>query len=236
MADTLAMLRKVALLLLVLSPFVAAAEEPAGAVKCEEVPVDPRPVCVDAVVLASFREYRPRPMGPTAEDEVVMSWTWDVDIRVREVYLGDLRPGRLTIGATLHAQFDRELKQPVLFLTRGQGQWYLAYIEFAARDASGKLVVPVFDAPPEGYLSPTGWIPHDYAKWLKPVSYRASDVVPFEETYEDQPRSEDEWLRFNKDRQIAKRGFRLEDIPAMLEERRAVECAREKPGGETARS
>lgn len=218
------MLRRLTLILLAASTFIAAAEEPAETPDCVEIPVDPRPDCIEAVALARFVEYRPLPIGPLAEDEIVLSWTWDVDIRVRKVYLGDLQPGRLTIGATLHTEFNHQLKQPVLFLTRKFDRWYLAYIEFAARDASGGLVVPVFEQPGESWLSPKGWMPQDYAKWLKPVSYRGSDVAAFE--------TENEWLRFGKERQIAKRGIRVEDIPAMLAERRAVECAREKPGGE----
>ena len=230
------MLRRLAMLLLMVVPFVVAAEDPAEAAKCVELPADPRPDCIEAVVLASFLEYRPRELGPLAEDEIVMSWTWDVEIRVRRVYLGDIPAGRLTIGATLHTKFNDDLKQPVLFLTRKFDIWYLAYVEFAARDASGRMVLPVFEEPNEYSLSPRGWMPHDYARWLQPVSYRGADVTAFEEVHEDQARSEDAWLRVANGRQIARRGFRLEDIPAMLAERRALECAQETPGGEAARS
>jgi len=231
------MLRRLVLLLLVISPFVAAAEEPAEIADCVELAVDPRPDCIEAVVLASFLDYRPGQLGPLAEDQIVLSWAWDVDIRVRKVYLGDIRPGRLTIGAMLHVEFDDRLKQPVLFLTRRYDTWHLSYIEFAARDASGGMIVPVFEAPDERYeFSPQGWKPHDYAKWLRPVNYRGPDVDSFEQFNEDEPPSEDAWQRLANGRQVAKRGFRVEDIPAMLAERRAVECAREEPGGETARS
>jgi len=229
------MLRKVALLLLVLSPFVAAAENPAETAHCVELPVDPRPDCIDAVVLARFLDYRPGPLGPLDEDEIVMSWTWDVDIRVRKVYFGDIDTGRLTIGATLHTRFDDRLKQPVLFLTRKFDTWYLAYVEFAARDASGDMVLPVFETPDEGYeLSPKGWMPHDYAKWLKPVNYRGSDVAAFGDLEEDEPTAENEWVHVVNGQNVARRGLRMEDLRAMLAERRAVECARGEPG-ETAR-
>ena len=220
------MFRSLALLLFGVTACVAASEEP----------VDPRPDCIEAVVLATFREYRPRDLGSAAEDEIIISWTWDVDIAVRKVYLGDIRPGRLTIGATLHTRFDNRLKRPLLFLTRKFGMWYLADIEFAARDASGRWVLPIFEEPEEFSLTPRGWLPHDYAKWLRPVRYQGSDVASFEGPDDGEPPVEDAWLRVAHGRKIAKRGFRLEDIPAMLAERRAVECAREKPGGETARS
>jgi hypothetical protein len=229
------MFRSLALLLFGVTTCVASSEVPLEAAHRVELPVDPLPDCIEAVVLANFREYRPRDPGPSAEDEIILRWTWDVDIGVREVYLGDIRPGRLTIGATLHTSFDDQLKRPVLFLTRRFDMWYLADIEFAARDASGSWVLPMFEEPDETSLTPRGWLPHDYAKWLKPVRYRGSDVAAFEDLYDDEPPAEDEWLRVAGGRKIAKRGFRLKDIPAMLEERRAIECAREKPGGETAR-
>ena len=75
-------------------------------------------------------------------------------------------------------------------------------------------------------------MPHDYAKWLRPVRYHGADVANFEDLYDDEPPPEDEWLRIAGRRQIAKRGFKVEDIPAMLAERRAVECARTEPGAE----
>jgi len=230
MVDTRVMLRKVALLLLVWSPFVAAAEQPVETANCVELPVDPRPDCIEAVVLARFLDYRPGPLGPLDEDEIVLSWTWDVDIRVRKVYFGDIDTGRLTIGATLHTRFNDQLKQPLLFLTRKFDTWYLAYIEFAARDASGNMVLPIFETPDESYeLSPKGWMPHDYAKWLKPVNYRGSDVAAFGDFYEGEPTAENGWVHAMNGRKVARRGFRAEDIPAMLAERRAIECAREKP-------
>jgi len=235
MVDTRVMLRKAALLLLVLSPFVAAAENPGDTASCVELPVDPRPDCVEAVVLARFLDYRPGPLGPLDENEIVMSWTWDVDIRVRKVYLGDIGTGRLTIGATLHTKFNDRLKRPLLFLTRKFDTWYLAYIEFAARGATGNMVLPVFEAPDEGYeLSPKGWLPHDYAKWLKPVNYHGSDVEAFGELYDGEPTVENAWVHVRNGRKVAKQAFRVEDIPAMLAERRAIECARENQG-ETAR-
>ncbi|HEY6124607.1 MAG TPA: hypothetical protein VIV63_08145 [Steroidobacteraceae bacterium] len=216
------MFRRLLSLLVVASPLAMAAGEPEA--------VEPLPDCIDAVVLARFLDYRPGPIGPLEDDQIVMSWTWDVDVRVREVYFGDIDTGRLTIAAVLHTRFDDELRQPVLFLTRKSDTWNLAYIEFAARDASGNRVLPIFEAPNERYeFSPQGWKPHDYAKWLAPVRYKGSDVAAFEDVAEEETPAEDEWLRVAGGRKIAKRGFRVEDIPAMLAERRAVECARANP-------
>lgn len=218
------MLRQLALTMCLVGP-AAFAEAPAAA-RCVEVPVDPRPDCIDAVVLARFVEYRPLPY-PAAEDEIVLSWTWDVDIDVREVYLGDIPRGRLTIGATLHTEFNRELRQPVLFLTRKFGRWYLSRIEFAA-GSDGDWVIPVFDAPQASELSPAGWLPHDHEKWLRPVEYRWRDVKAFAERYDDDEGNYDAaWVDVGKTRVTARRGFAVTDIPAMLAERRALDCARE---------
>jgi hypothetical protein len=224
MVDTAPMLRQLALTTWLIGPVVLAQEPPA---ECVDVPADPRPDCIEAVVLARFVEYRPLPYPATGPDEIVFSWTWDVDIDVREVYLGDVPRGRLTIGATLHTQFNPDLQQPVLFLTRKFGRWYLARIEFAARGPDG-WVVPMFDAPHESEMSPEGWLPADYAKWLKPIRYRWRDVKAFGERFEDDEGSHDAaWVSVGKARVTARRGFDVTDIPAMLAERRAVECARE---------
>ena len=121
MVHTATVLRQISLTLLV-SSFALAADGPARDPDCVETPVDPRPDCIEAVVRARFVNYRPRELGPLAEDQIVMSWTWDVDVDVREVYFGDLRPGRLTIGATLHTEFNHDLHEPVLFLTHKFGK------------------------------------------------------------------------------------------------------------------
>jgi len=222
------MLGRISLTLLV-SSLALAADRPASDPNCVETPPDPRPDCIEAVVRARFVNYRPRELGPMAEDEIVMSWTWDVDIDVREVYLGDIRPGRLTIGATLHTEFNHDLHKPVLFLTRKFGIWYLSYIQFAARGRDGRYVVPLFDAPVKEELSPQGWLPRDYEKWLAPVTYRARDVESFAHGYEydDTPEFENEWVRVSNRRATAKRGYPVKDIPSMLAERRSVECFRE---------
>jgi hypothetical protein len=224
------MLRQISLTLLASMCCAAAADgPPAKDPDRVEVPPDPRPDCIEAVVRARFVEYRPRELGPLAEDEIVMSWTWDVDVDVREVYVGDIQPGRLTIGATLHTEFNHDLHEPVLFLTHKFGTWYLSYIEFAARGRDGRYVVPLFDAPAKEELSPQGWLPHDYGKWLVPVSYRARDVEAFahQYRYDETPDFEDEWVRVRESRGTAKRGYAVKDIPSMLAERRSLDCFRE---------
>jgi hypothetical protein len=191
-----------------------------------EVPVDSRPDCIEAVVLARIVEYRPQPIPEAGTDEIVIRWPWDVDIDVREVYLGEIPRGRLTIGAILHTRFDPDLHQPVLFLTRRSGRWYLSYVEFAARGPDG-LVIPVFDAVDEAEMSPDGWKPRDFEKWLSPVRYRWRDVKAFGEIYEgDEPDAH--WVRAEGKRQFALRGVRAAYLPAMLKERRAVDCVEEK--------
>jgi hypothetical protein len=226
MLDTGAMVRQLLLTTLLIAPAVAAD----GTVSdCVEVPADPRPDCIEAVVLARFIEYRPLPLPDAGEDVIVMSWTWDVDIDVREVYLGEIPRGRLTIGATLHTEFNSELHQPVLFLTRKFGRWYLARIEFAARGPDG-LVVPMFDEPQAAELSPEGWLPKDYASWLRPVRYRWRDVKAFGRRFEDDEGEFDRaWVSVGESRVTALRGFKVADIPAMLAERRSLECAGETP-------
>jgi len=231
MVDTPAMFRCLTMVLFGGATYAAAAQEPADPANCVVSPADPRPDCIEAVVLAHVREYRPREIGPLAEDEIVMSWTWDVDVHVDKVYLGNIRRGPLTIGATLHTEFNPELRQPVMFLTRKFDMWYLSYIEWAARDASGRWVLPLFEEPDEQWLSPEGWLPKDYAKWLRPVRYREADVAGFAGGY-DEPDADSPWLRIRNRHRTAKQGFDVKDIPAMLAERRAIECAQEEPGGE----
>lgn len=218
------MWRRLALTCLLLAPRAGAGETAAD--QCVELPDDPRPDCIEAVVLAKFVEYRPLPY-PGDADTIVMSWTWHVDIDVREVYVGDIPKGRLTIGATLHTEFHPDLHQPVLFLTRKFGGWYLSRIEFAARGPDG-MVIPVFDEPDPSQLSPEGWWPRDYEAWLRPVDYRWRDVKAFSEPY-DEEEVDARFRRVTRDRRTALRGFRVSDLPAMLAERRAVECAREAP-------
>jgi hypothetical protein len=164
-------------------------------------------------------------MGP---DVIVMRWPWEVDIDVRRVVLGDLPRGRLTIGATLHVGFNDRLRQPVLFLARtAAGGWYLAEADFAARDGHGGYVLPLFDAAHESAIAPEGWMPADYERWLKPVSYRFGDMGAYEQNLEgEEPDGENPWVRISGRKITAKRGFRLADVPAMLEQRRALECRR----------
>ncbi len=185
------------------------------------------PACIDAVVRAKILAYHPQPLGPLADDEIVMSWTWDVDIEVLDVYLGDIKPGKLTIGATLHTEFDHRLHQPVFFLSRRFGRWDLSYIEFAARAAGGGYVIPVFDAPGKEEISPSGWLPSDYARWLHPVSYRNSDVESFSEPYLNEKRGAP-WVMTDGGRVIARRGYAITDVPAMLAERRSLDCVRDE--------
>ncbi len=224
MVDTESLWRRLTLACFLLGPAFGADEN--AVEECVEVPDDPRPDCIEAVVLADFVEYRPLPY-PGDADTIVMSWTWHVDIDVRDVYVGDIPKGRLTIGATLHGEFNPELRQPVLFLTRKFGGWYLARIEFAARGPDG-MVIPVFDEPHPSQLSPEGWWPHDYKRWLEPVAYRWRDVKSFGQRYEDDADDFDPaWVSVGKSRITALRGFKVTEIPAMLAERHAVECARE---------
>jgi len=217
------MLRQTILTLFAGLPLFCAAADSAP------VSEDARPECIEAVARVRVLAYRPRPLGSLGPDEIVMSWTWDVDVDVREVYLGNIPRGKLTIGATLHTEFNPELHQPVFFLTRKFGMWYVSYVAFAARSRAGGYVIPVYWPPDEDYLAPQGWLPHDYGRWLRPVSYRVSDVEGFSHTYEDEDRGA-EWISVRGSHVIAKRGFSTGDIPAMLAERRAVECVSDAGG------
>jgi hypothetical protein len=188
---------------------------------------DPRPVCIDAVVVARIVEYRWEPIPDLGPDVIVMRWPWEVDIEVRHVVLGELPRGRLTIGATLHAGFNERLRQPVFFLTRTlAGGWYLVEADFAARAGRGGYVLPRFDTAHESEVSPEGWLPSDHERWLRPVTYRAGDLGAYEQNWDEEPDGENQWVRISGKKITAKRGFRLADVPAMLEQRRALECRR----------
>jgi hypothetical protein len=211
---------------LVCSVSALAAELPEAAQA--EIAPDPRPLCIDAVVLARFVKYHPTDIPDLGPDVIVVNWPWNVDIEVRTVLLGDLGRGRLTIGAWLHATFNDKLRQPVLFLSRTTaGGWYLAEIRFAARDGHGGYVLPLFDSPYESEIVPKGWLPADYARWLQPVDYHPGDMQPYEDNGRKEPDGENAWVRIKGDRLTAKRGFRASDLPAMLEQRRALECRRQ---------
>jgi hypothetical protein len=194
MVNTGQMLRQISLIpvaLVLLAP--AQADSPAAS--------DPRPECIEAVARVRILAYHPTELGPLDDDEIVISWTWNVEVDVKEVYLGDIPRGKLTIGITLHTTFDAQLHQPV------------------------------FSAPTKAELSPQGWLPQDYANWLRPVTYRRADVRGFSDPHGDYG-NDTNWVSMQKGRVIAKRGFDTKDIPAMLAERRSLECVSD--GGERA--
>ena len=220
MVNTGQMLRQILLIFLAFLPMRPAwAEAPPGP--------DSLPECIEAVARVRILAYHPTELGPLEEDEIVHSWTWDVDVDVKEVYLGDIPRGKLTIGVTLHAQFDRELLQPVFFFTRKFGTWYVSYVEFAASAKEGGYVIPVFSQPVQGELSPEGWLPEDYMNWLRPVSYRRADVKGFSDPYGSYGQDAN-WVSIQNRHVIAKRGFATKDIPAMLAERRSLECVSDR--------
>jgi len=210
---------------LVCSAAVRAGEIPAEQADCP--PPDPRPVCIDAVVVARILEYRWEPIPDMGPDVIVMRWPWEVDIDVQQVVLGDLPRGRLTIGATLHTGYNDELRRPAFFLTRtGAGGWYVVDVAFAARDGRGGYVLPHFETADQSDIAPQGWMPADYERWLGPVNYRSGDVDAFGKNRDEEPDGETQWVRVRGRKIIARRGFRLADVPAMLEQRRALECRR----------
>ena len=150
-----------------------------------------------------------------------------IDVEVLDVYLGDIPRRKLTIGATLHTQFNPELRQPVFCFTRKFGTWYVSSVGFAARSKEGGYVIPVFSPPVKEEWSPDGWLPQDYPRWLRPVNYRRADVEGFSDPYGSYG-SDANWVSLREGRVIAKRDFATEDLPAMLAERRAAHCVSDR--------
>ena len=160
------------------------------------------------------------------ESAVLSAWTWDVHLDVKHTYLGPIRSGRLTIGALMHAPF-REGFPMLMLLSRRKDSWYLAERAYAVRDSSGNYVVPMYEEAADWELLPKGWMPADYARWLRPIRYSTHHRYPGLGVHGDNPpEGEDEWLLSRGGRITIKRGYRVTDVPAMLGERRAVACHR----------
>jgi hypothetical protein len=178
------------------------------------------------VVVANVIRFDYLPIPDYGPDVILSAWTWHLSLDVKHVYLGGIKRGRLTIGATMHAPFRTGFPL-VLLLSRQKDSWYLVEREYGLLDASGNYVVPMYEEAADWQLLPEGWMPHDYEKWLRPIRYHSRHKYPGLGVYgDDQEDGENEWMRINGGKITMKRGFRVADLPEMLAERRALECHR----------
>jgi hypothetical protein len=184
------------------------------------------PLCIDAVVVARVTGFQDQPIPDYGPDVILSAWTWRLFLDVKHVYLGAIKRGRLTIGATMHAPYRNDFPL-VLLLSRQKDSWYLAEREYGLLDASGNYVIPMYEPAADWQLLPEGWMPADYQRWLRPIRYSTRNRYPGLGVFRgDEEDGENEWLRISGGRITMKRGFRVADVPEMLAERRALECHR----------
>lgn len=64
--------------------------------------------CYDAEVSARIVSQTPTVMGP-CDDCIIISWPWIIDLDIRRIHSGDVRPGRLTVLSVQHTHFRQDL-------------------------------------------------------------------------------------------------------------------------------
>jgi hypothetical protein len=180
--------------------------------------------CVESVVIADVTHYDPNPLPEHEEGVFVTRWPWTLTTVVRQHLHGPKTPRRISVRASLHTQFNPEIQNLVMFLSKGEGrQYWLEGIEYRfIRDSRGRLVMPVEAPLPEGWLQPEGFLPANYEALLRPVKYRAKDAwwLELPTLFKKEP-ADFPWGTVRGDYIVADRGLYLKD---MLTHLKAPSC------------
>jgi hypothetical protein len=185
----------------------------------QETTTESPAACADSVVMADITHYDPTPLPEREQGVFVIRWPWKLTAVVRENLAGAKTPRRITIRASLHVEFNPQIKHFVMFLGKGSGREYtLEGFEYRfIRDARGRHMMPIEAPMNTGWLSPEGHLPSNYEALLRPVKYRAKDAwwlkLP---TFVKKDPTDYPWGTVHGDYIVADRGLFLTDMLAHL--------------------
>jgi hypothetical protein len=185
----------------------------------ESTPVPAAWPCVESVVIARIARVGEL-LDYNTEERLVLHPPSSVDLRITQVLWGVKPPRALTI---VHHP-ERQRGDAMFLLGRRSGHWVLLGFEGrVARDGKGRYVVPFFGEPHEDSMAPRGWIPRDYRARLREIRYDPKKVAWMGE----QRHADPGWARIEGPYAVANRGLVLDDLEALLAQRRATPCERD---------
>lgn len=150
-----------------------------------------------------------------------MRWPWVLDLEVEEVVAGSERRARIQVTLSMHSEFTTRIRHGLFLLRRVEGGRYAVvdWDSHVVTDRGGAFVIPVAEPPHDYDLIPEGWLPANYEAWLKPIRYRSGQAWWLNMNYEGEDRpldGEDAWRTVTEGVVVAKRGFMVGDVPALL--------------------
>jgi hypothetical protein len=187
--------------------------------------------CVDAIVVARLIRETPGPMPPRPTDPnlIVMHMPWIMELETEQIVMGHAE-SRFSATLTKHSEFNPRIDHFLLFLHRDPGGEFTAVnaLVYILRDRQGRFVIPL-ERPLEDYsLWPNGgWASENYESYLRPISYRASDVWwPTELDEYDLPANPPGWWVKRAGHVVALRGLYMDDLARMMAQEPGAICRR----------